>query len=43
MWSGDPLELATRAELVIIDGKVQSLDNHQTRLRDRYRTLPARK
>ncbi|MGE3457523.1 MAG: amidohydrolase family protein [Kofleriaceae bacterium] len=43
VWSGDPLELATRAEVVIIGGNVQSLENHQTRLRDRYRTLPARK
>lgn len=45
VWSGDPLELATRAETVIVGGVVQSLDSHQTRLRDRYRTLkplPAR-
>jgi imidazolonepropionase-like amidohydrolase len=39
VWSGDPLELASRAETVIINGVVQSLDSHQTRLRDRYRTL----
>ncbi|MBA2540855.1 MAG: amidohydrolase family protein [Deltaproteobacteria bacterium] len=40
VWSGDPLELSTRAETVIIGGVVQSLESHQTRLRDRYRTLP---
>lgn len=39
LWSGDPLELATRVETVITNGVVQSLDSHQTRLRDRYRTL----
>jgi imidazolonepropionase-like amidohydrolase len=41
VWSGDPLELATRAETVIIDGVVQPLETHQTRLRDRYRKLPS--
>jgi imidazolonepropionase-like amidohydrolase len=41
VWSGDPLELATRAETVIIGGVVQSLSTHQTRLRDRYRVVPA--
>ncbi|MCW5803717.1 MAG: amidohydrolase family protein [Deltaproteobacteria bacterium] len=40
VWSGDPLELTTRAEVVIIGGAVQSLDTHQTRLRERYRNLP---
>jgi imidazolonepropionase-like amidohydrolase len=40
VWSGDPLELSTRAETVIIGGVVQSLVTHQTRLLDRYRTLP---
>jgi imidazolonepropionase-like amidohydrolase len=39
VWSGDPLELSTIAETVIIGGVVQSLDSHQTRLRERYRTL----
>jgi imidazolonepropionase-like amidohydrolase len=42
VWSGDPLELASRPEVVIIGGAVQSLETHQTRLRDRYRTLPKR-
>lgn len=39
VWSGDPLELSTRAETVIVGGVVQSLASHQTRLRDRYRRL----
>lgn len=42
VWSGDPLELASRAETVIIGGVVQSLETHQTKLRDRYRVLPKR-
>ncbi len=37
IWDGDPLELATGVEAVWIDGVRQSLDNRQTRLRDRYR------
>lgn len=40
VWSGDPLELTTAAETVIIGGVVQSSVSHQTRLLDRYRTLP---
>jgi imidazolonepropionase-like amidohydrolase len=39
VWSGDPLELTTRVETVIINGAVQSLETHQTRLRERYRDL----
>jgi imidazolonepropionase-like amidohydrolase len=39
IWSGDPLELSSAAEAVWIDGVRQSLENHQTRLRDRYRSL----
>ncbi len=42
VWSGDPFELASRPEVVVIGGAVQSLETHQTRLRDRYRTLPKR-
>jgi imidazolonepropionase-like amidohydrolase len=41
VWSGDPLELSSRPEAVIVGGAVQPTTNHQTRLRDRYRTLPA--
>ncbi|MGZ8311593.1 MAG: amidohydrolase family protein [Allosphingosinicella sp.] len=37
IWDGDPLELATGVEAVWIDGVQQSLENRQTRLRDRYR------
>ena len=45
IWNGDPLELSTQVETVIIDGVDQSLSNRQMRLRDRYRdpapgTLP---
>jgi len=40
VWSGDPLELSSRAEVVIIGGVVQSAVTHQTRLRDRYRHVP---
>lgn len=42
LWSGDPLELATQAELVVIAGVPQSRQSHQTRLLDRYRHLPPR-
>jgi imidazolonepropionase-like amidohydrolase len=42
VWSGDPLELSSAAEVVIIGGVVQPNVSHQTRLLDRYRTLPAR-
>jgi imidazolonepropionase-like amidohydrolase len=38
VWDGDPLENASAPQLVMIDGVVQPLDNHQTRLRDRYRS-----
>ncbi|HEY0114111.1 MAG TPA: amidohydrolase family protein [Allosphingosinicella sp.] len=40
IWDGDPLELATGVDAVWIDGVQQSLENRQTRLRDRYRTAP---
>jgi len=36
IWTGDPLELSTQVETVIIDGVDQSLSNRQMRLRDRY-------
>lgn len=39
IWSGDPLEGSSAAEVVYIDGVRQPLETHQTRLRDRYRTL----
>ena len=37
VWNGDPLELSSHVEAVWIDGVPQSLENRQTRLRDRYR------
>jgi len=37
IWDGDPLELSSAVEAVWIDGVRQSLENRQTRLRDRYR------
>ena len=37
VWDGDPLELATGVDAVWIDGVRQSLENRQTRLRERYR------
>ena len=39
IWSGDPLENSSAAEAVWIDGVRQPTDNHQTRLRDRYKNL----
>ena len=39
VWSGDPLELTTRAETVIIGGVVQSAVTHQTKLLERYKIL----
>jgi len=40
VWDKDPLENGAAPQLVLIDGVQQPLSNHQTRLRDRYRTLP---
>jgi imidazolonepropionase-like amidohydrolase len=39
VWSGDPLELSTRAETVIIGGVVQSQVTHQSKLLERYKVL----
>ena len=39
IWDGDPLELGATPVSVYIDGVEQPLENHQSRLRDRYRTL----
>jgi imidazolonepropionase-like amidohydrolase len=39
IWDGDPLENTTAALSVMIDGVQQPMENHQTKLRDRYRTL----
>ncbi len=40
VWSGDPLQIGSRAEHVIIHGREQALETRQTLLLDRYRTLP---
>jgi len=40
VWDGDPLELATFPTQVVIRGVEVPMDTRQTRLRDRYRTLP---
>jgi imidazolonepropionase-like amidohydrolase len=39
VWDGDPLELTTFAERVFIRGREMSMENRQTRLRDRYLDL----
>jgi imidazolonepropionase-like amidohydrolase len=39
VWSGDPLENSSAAELILIDGVRQPLATRQTKLRDRYRDL----
>ena len=39
IWSGDPLEVTSGAEQVFIDGVQQPLDDHQSRLLERYRDL----
>jgi len=39
LWDGDPLELSSAPLAVWIDGVKQPLDNHQSRLKQRYRDL----
>jgi len=39
LWSGDPLEVTTHAERVMIDGVWMTLDNRQERLLERYRDM----
>lgn len=39
VWSGDPLQVSSSAEVVLIDGVQQPLETRQTKLRDRYRDL----
>ncbi len=39
VWDGDPLEVSSTPVRVFIDGVEQPMENHQTRLRDRYRDL----
>ncbi len=42
VWQGDPFELSSRAEHVIIDGERQPLKSRQQALFERYRVLEAR-
>ena len=42
IWSGDPLEGSSAAEQVFIDGVRQPLEDHQSRLLQRYRDLRRR-
>lgn len=39
VWDGDPLDVTTSPDAVLIAGEVQSLESRQTRLRDRYLNL----
>jgi len=39
VWSGDPLQVTSSAEIVLIDGVQQPMDTRQTKLRDRYRDI----
>ena len=36
IWNGDPLEVTSEVVAVIINGKTQSMQTRQTKLRDRY-------
>ena len=36
LWSGDPLDVTSLAQLVVIDGQLMSMESRQTKLRDRY-------
>ena len=42
IWSGDPLQVTSNAEMVLIDGVQQPLESRQTKLRDRYRDIDER-
>jgi imidazolonepropionase-like amidohydrolase len=39
VWDGDPLEVTSRPVAVFIEGRAMSMENRQTKLRDRYRDL----
>ncbi len=39
IWDGDPLEVGSMPVKVYIDGVEQPLENHQSRLKERYRDL----
>jgi imidazolonepropionase-like amidohydrolase len=42
IWSGDPLQVTTEAEVVLIDGIQQPTTTRQDKLRERYRELGPR-
>jgi imidazolonepropionase-like amidohydrolase len=42
VWSGDPFELSSRVETVVVQGTVVSLENRQQKLFERYRELDRR-
>jgi hypothetical protein len=42
IWSDDPLQVTSNAEMVLIDGVRQPLETRQTKLRDRYRDIDER-
>ena len=39
VWDGDPLEVTVSPTAIVINGRLQSLESRQTRLRDRYMSL----
>jgi len=39
VWSGDPFELSTKVDAIVVDGALQSLTTRQTRLFNRYKKL----
>jgi len=39
VWDGNPLEVMSAPEMIIINGEAQSLESRQTKLRDRYLDL----
>jgi imidazolonepropionase-like amidohydrolase len=40
VWSGDPFEFSTRADVVLVRGREITAPSRQDLLQDRYRTLP---
>jgi imidazolonepropionase-like amidohydrolase len=36
LWGGDPLELTSEAELVMINGEIIPMESRSLQLRDRY-------
>ncbi|WP_299323680.1 amidohydrolase family protein [Parasphingopyxis sp.] len=42
IWDGDPLEVTSNVDMMLIDGVEQPLTSRQTRLRDRYLSIEER-